>query len=152
MSKKKNLNAGNDKRGRPYFQINGKFVSRKKWLRISQAQAQYLYAEPFRGKRGRFAKREIPRPIAVEQPKELSRIVLFYERIRNTRIRRLMRRTYPLTISEEQIDYEIMGQKDDVYAKGGNYAIGIVSITIGELKPNTEQEIERGPPGSGELS
>jgi len=86
------------------------------------------------------------KPIVEE--KELSKIVVFYERIRGTRIKRKVQRSYPIDMSDNQIQSELANQ----YDKGGNFVVLVESITYGVRPKDEEIEIERGLPGSADVS
>lgn len=91
------------------------------------------------------------RPEIIEKPpeeRELSKIVVFSERIRNTRIRRKVARAYPLDTDDMTIHQELQKQ----YDIGGNYVIQVENISIGEMKQFEEKELEVGLPGSADLS
>ena len=88
-------------------------------------------------------KEEVP---FVEE-KELVKLVIFYERITGTRIRRKVIRSFPVEMSDEEIQRILHGQYDN----GGNFVIGVESISIGEFEER-EREIERGLPGSADVS
>jgi len=79
---------------------------------------------------------------------ELSKLVIFYERIRNSRIRRKVSRSYPMSMTDSEIQIVLSKQYDN----GGNFVIQVESISYAELKPYEEQEIERGLPGSADVS
>jgi len=84
----------------------------------------------------------------VEKTKPSAKIVVFRERIRGTRVARVMRRAYPV----EESDEEIFRQLQTQYDRGGNYVINITSVGLGYLKPGDELEIERGIHGSADVS
>jgi hypothetical protein len=90
---------------------------------------------------------EIPEEIPTEE-KKLVKVVTFYERIRDTRIRRKVERAYPVETS----DSEINSLLDTQYDRGGNFVIGIETIDTKEGIVYEEQEIERGKPGSADVS
>ena len=88
-------------------------------------------------------KEEIP---FVEE-KELVKLVVFYERIKGTRIRRKVIRSYPFEMSNEEIQRNLAKQYDE----GGNFVTQVESVSIGEFTEQ-EREIERGLPGSADVS
>src|SRR3989337_738936 len=67
---------------------------------------------------------EIPEPIIEE--KVLSKIVIFYERIRGTRIKRKVQRTYPVDMSDEEIQRQLSRQYDN----GGNFVLIIAAVFL----------------------
>jgi len=77
-----------------------------------------------------------------------AKIVIFKERIKGTRIARVVRRAYPV----EETDDEIARKLQTQYDNGGNYVLNITSIGLGYLKPGDEFELERGKPGSADVS
>jgi len=85
------------------------------------------------------------RPIAEE--KQMVKLVTFYERIRETRIRRKVIRSYSIEMSDEEIQTILQQQYDN----GGNFLIQVESIYIGEFDQQ-ERELERGLPGSADVS
>ena len=133
MSKQKKYSAGERKNGTQWFKIDNKFVSKKKFLRSSRASVGAITRKEFK-------------PREPEVGKKLSKIVVFMERIRNTRVARTVRRAYTIETS----DFDIQQQLADQYDRGGNYVLGVVSTGIGELKPGQEQEIDRGAHGSAD--
>ena|SRR5437867_2612690 len=84
----------------------------------------------------------------VERTKPTAKIVLFRERIKGTRIARIVRRAYQPSTSDEEIARALQLQ----YDRGGNYVINITGIELGYMRPGDEQEIERGPAGSADVS
>lgn len=95
---------------------------------------------------------EIPEEIP-EEEKELpievfSKVVTFEERIRGTRIKRTITRTYPLDTNDGDINRILEGQ----YDSGGNFVINITSIEVKATPEYEEEEIERGMPGSADVS
>src|SRR3989304_356847 len=84
----------------------------------------------------------------IVEEKVLSKIVIFYERIRGTRIKRKVQRTYPVDMSDEEIQRQLSRQYDN----GGNFVVLVESISYGEYVPGAETEIERGLPGSADVS
>jgi hypothetical protein len=85
----------------------------------------------------------------VEKPEErLSKIATFEERIRGTRIKRTVVRTYPLDTNDGEI-HRIL---DSQYDNGGNYVINVKSIEIQATPGYEEEEIDRGMPGSADVS
>lgn len=93
---------------------------------------------------------EIPEEIQERQvPEErLSKVVTFEERMRGTRIKRTMSRSYPIDTSDGDIQRILNGQ----YDAGGNYVINVKSIEIKSGIEYEEEEIERGNPGSADVS
>lgn len=85
--------------------------------------------------------------IPLIEEKELVKLVIFYERIRETRIKRKVIRSYPFEMSDEEIQRSLSEQYDN----GGNFVTGVESISIGEFAEQ-EREIERGLPGSADVS
>jgi hypothetical protein len=78
----------------------------------------------------------------------LSKVVTFEERIRGTRIKRTVIRSYSLDINDGEIN-RILEQQ---YDNGGNYVINVKSIEIKETPDYEEEEIDRGMPGSADVS
>lgn len=92
---------------------------------------------------------EIPPEIEEKmREKNLARIAVFYERIRGTRIRRKVSRTFPLDTN----DGEIQRMLESQYDNGGNFVIQIESISVGESQDYEIQELEIGAPGSADDS
>jgi|SRR3972149_7047954 len=90
---------------------------------------------------------EITREEIVEE-KVISKIVVFYERISGTRIKRKVKRAFAASLSDTEIQNILAKQ----YDMGGNFVIHVESISIGEMEPFSEEEIERGLPGSADVS
>ena len=86
-------------------------------------------------------KEEIP----ILEEREMVKLVTFSERIRDTRIRRIIIRSFPVEMSDEEIQKALSRQYDE----GGNFVMQVKSISIGEFTQQ-EQEIERGMPGSAD--
>jgi len=97
-------------------------------------------------------KEEIEVPPELEEVKEkeeaLSKVATFEERIRGTRIKRTMIRTYSLETSDGEISRMLESQ----YDSGGNFVMNIKSIDVQATPEYEEQEIERGIPGSADVS
>jgi len=84
-----------------------------------------------------------------EIPEErLSKIVTFEERIRGTRIRRTMIRVYPLDTQDGEINRMLEAQ----YDSGGNFVLNVKSIDVQVTPSYEEEEIDRGTPGSADVS
>ena len=81
----------------------------------------------------------------ITEEEKLVKLVTFSERIRDTRIRRTLIRSYPFEMSDEEIQRLLSRQYDE----GGNFVMKVKSISIGEFTQQ-EQEIERGMPGSAD--
>ena len=95
----------------------------------------------------------IPEPEVIEEEpiveKDIiSKIVVFYERISGTRIRRKVKRAFAASLSDTEIQNILAKQ----YDMGGNFVIHVESISIGVMEPFSEEEIERGLPGSADKS
>ena len=91
----------------------------------------------------------------IDEQKELVRktaptakIVVFKERIKNTRVARVVRRAYSVEETDEEIEKKLHLQYDN----GGNYVINVTSIGLGYMKPGDEIELERGGVGSADVS
>ena len=130
----KKYSAGVRKNGTHWYKIDNKFVTKEKFLRSSKASVSAISKTEYK---------PIEPP---EVSKKLSKIVVFLERIRNTRIARSVRRAYPI----ETLDGDIQTQLANQYDNGGNYVLGVIGITVGEMKPGEEQQIERGIHGSAD--
>ena len=94
---------------------------------------------------------ELPEEIeeAPEEAKEnLIRMVTFEERIRGTRIKRTMTKTYPISTSESDIKQQLSNQ----YDAGGNFVINVNSFEVISGSEYEENEIDRGVPGSADDS
>lgn len=93
---------------------------------------------------------EIPEEIKeAEVPQErLSKVVTFEERIRGTRVKRTIIRVYPLDTNDGTINRILENQ----YDSGGNYVINVKSIEVKSTPDYEEEEIERGNPGSADVS
>ena len=91
---------------------------------------------------------EYTREEVAEKPELLSKIVIFEERIRGTRIKRTMERVYPIETNDGEI-HRILGSQ---YDNGGNYVINIKTIDVKATPPFEEEEIDRGMPGSADVS
>ena len=103
-----------------------------------------------RDSKGRFISKQsaIAQKALVERTKPSAKIVVFRERIRGTRVARIMKRAYPVDEPDDVIGVKLAQQ----YDTGGNYVIGITSIGVGYMKPGDEIEIERGKFGSADIS
>lgn len=85
----------------------------------------------------------------IEKPEErLSKVAIFEERIRGTRIKRTLERTYPLDTNDGEINRLLEGQ----YDSGGNFVINVKSIEVKATPDYEENEIDRGMPGSADVS
>lgn len=93
---------------------------------------------------------EIPEEFKeAEKPEErLSKVATFEERVRGTRIKRTMLRTYSLETGDKEINRMLESQ----YDSGGNYVINVKSIEVQSTPDFEEQEIDRGMPGSADDS
>lgn len=84
-----------------------------------------------------------------ELPEEaLAKVAIYYERIRGTRIRRKVSRTFSMDTS----DGEIQRILDSQYDNGGNYVMGVETILIQKSEIGESEELERGIPGSADDS
>jgi|SRR5947208_10571987 len=103
-----------------------------------------------RDSQGRFISKErfIEQKELVDRTKPTAKIVEFRERIKGTRIARKMKRAYPVDEPDDVIGIKLAQQ----YDLGGNYVMRIMSIGVGYMKPGDEIELERGPPGSADVS
>lgn len=97
-------------------------------------------------------KEEIVLPPEFEEVKEkeeaFSKIATFEERIRGTRIKRTLIRVYPLDTNDGEINRTLEAQ----YDSGGNFVINVKSIEVKQTPDYEEEEIERGQPGSADVS
>src|SRR3990170_3872903 len=84
--------------------------------------------------------------IPIPEKDIISKIVVFYERISGTRIRRKVKRAFAASLSDTEIQNILAKQ----YDMGGNFVIHVESISIGVMEPFSEEEIERGLPGSAD--
>lgn len=122
------LNAGNFKTGprkdQQYYQINGRFATKNKWLEASKAEVIEIEKTEY-----------IPK----EPVKQMFKIATFKERIRGTRVARIVKMAFPLNYSDEEIQQEL----DSRYDIGFNYVRIVNSIEPGfGFRLYEEKEIE----------